>query len=84
MAYVIVADVNLIVYHYIPGPFTAAAVQARMCDADWLVPSVWKFEYVNVLATSVREKILIVEVAMDGILLLCIQGKTILKVRLGT
>lgn len=50
----IVADTNLIVYLLIDGPFSDAAQAVFDRDGVWLVPSVWSFEFLNVLATSVR------------------------------
>jgi predicted nucleic acid-binding protein len=52
---VIVADVNLVLYLLIDGPFTAAARGALRRDDAWVAPPFWRSEFVNVLATNVRE-----------------------------
>ena len=51
----IVADVNLIAYLLIDGPFTEAAKGALRRDPHWLAPVLWRHELLNILATSVRE-----------------------------
>ena len=51
----IVADTNLIAYLLIGGPFTDLAQQALQRDKDWIAPPLWKHEFLNVVATSVRE-----------------------------
>ena len=54
----IVADVNLIAYLLINGPFTSAARAALARDPHWIAPSLWRYEFLNILATSVRQKYL--------------------------
>jgi predicted nucleic acid-binding protein len=52
---VIVADDNLVLYLLIEGPFTAAARGALARDDAWVAPASWRGEFVNVLATNVRQ-----------------------------
>ena len=55
----IVADTNLVSYLLIAGEHTetARAVWAR--DPHWVLASLWRSEYLSVLATSVRAKLLL-------------------------
>jgi len=50
----IVADTNLIAYLLIAGPFSEAAQRVLDRDDQWLAPTVWHHEMLNLLATSVR------------------------------
>ncbi len=50
----IVADTNLIAYLLIEGEHTEAARRAWKRDADWSMPSLWRSEFLSVLATSIR------------------------------
>lgn len=52
----IVADTNLVAYLLIGGKYTELAQQALLRDKDWIAPPLWRHEFLNVLATSVREK----------------------------
>jgi predicted nucleic acid-binding protein len=60
----IVADTNLIAYLLIGGPFADAAQQVLLRDKDWVAPPLWRHEFLNVVATSVRERKLTEERAM--------------------
>ena len=51
----IVSEFNLIAYLYIPGKFTPLAERVAMRDPDWMAPQVWKNEFVNILATTLRK-----------------------------
>jgi predicted nucleic acid-binding protein len=53
---VIVADVNLVVYLLVDGPFTAAARNTLQKDDQWIAPASWRTEFINVMATNVRAK----------------------------
>jgi predicted nucleic acid-binding protein len=55
---VIVADTNLISYLLIQGERTAAARLAWQRDPGWLVPTLWRSEFLNVLWLSVRAGVL--------------------------
>ena len=50
----IVADTNLVAYLLIEGDRTAAAQRVRAKDQDWLLPPLWRSEFLNVLAVSTR------------------------------
>ena len=49
----IVVDVNVIAYFFIEGEKTASA--RDLLRRDWRLPALWRHEYLNVLATFVRE-----------------------------
>ena len=51
----IVADVNLIACLLIDGPLTEAARTALSRDPHWIAPVLWRHEFLNILATCVRE-----------------------------
>jgi predicted nucleic acid-binding protein len=61
---VIVADVNLILYLLIEGPFSPAARGALARDDAWVSPPSWRGEFVNVLATNVRQGLFSLDDAM--------------------
>lgn len=48
----IVADVNLIVYFLIGGLFTEEAKGVFDRDPNWVAPTIWHSELLNVLSTS--------------------------------
>ena len=50
----IVVDVNVVAYLLIAGDKTALAQQAWAKDPHWRVPTLWRHELLNVLATYVR------------------------------
>jgi len=50
----IVADTNLIAYHFIEGPLSQDAQRVRGRDADWYAPPQWQSEFLNVLWLSIR------------------------------
>jgi predicted nucleic acid-binding protein len=66
---VIVADVNVIAYLWIPGEMTGLAERALRKDSEWVVPQLWKSEFRNVLAQYYR-KGLMDQSLMDR----CLQG----------
>ena len=51
----IVVDANIIAYFFIEGDKTARARELRGREPEWRVPSLWRHEYLNVLATFARE-----------------------------
>ncbi len=61
----IVADANLLVYHFIQGVKTELARQVSEADDDWLVPALWRHGFANALAMSVREAGLSPELALS-------------------
>jgi predicted nucleic acid-binding protein len=52
---VIVVDVNVIAYLLIAGEKTADAQALRELDTDWIVPDLWRDEFLNILATYIRQ-----------------------------
>lgn len=54
----IVADANLLAYLLIPGGHTEAAEKAYELDPDWVAPTLWRSEFLNVLMSAVRARIL--------------------------
>jgi len=55
---VIIADTNLVAYLLIDGERTEAARRVRQRDPDWRLPTLWRSEFLNVLATTVRAGVL--------------------------
>ena len=51
----IVVDVNVVAYFFIEGEKTAPARDLMRRDADWRLPTLWRHEYLNVLATYARQ-----------------------------
>ena len=54
----IVVDTNVIAYRLIEGDKTALACQVEQRDNTWVVPRLWRHEFLNVLATSTRTGLL--------------------------
>ena len=50
----IVVDTNLVAYAVLEGPQTPLALQVREKDAEWRLPTLWRHEFLNVLATYVQ------------------------------
>jgi predicted nucleic acid-binding protein len=50
----IIADTNLIAYHFIDGPVTEDAQRVLGRDAEWYAPPQWQGEFLNVLWLTVR------------------------------
>lgn len=54
----IVVDANVIAYRFIVGEKTGLACQVEEKDTDWIVPALWRHEFLNILATSARSGII--------------------------
>ncbi len=54
----IVVDTNVIAYLLIEGDRTETARQIWQRDPDWYAPPLWRSEFLNVLAVSVRATVL--------------------------
>jgi predicted nucleic acid-binding protein len=54
----IVADTNLVAYLLIEGDNTPAARAVWSKDSRWMLPTLWRSEFLNVLTTSVRARVL--------------------------
>lgn len=50
----IVVDTNILAYYWLPGLHTAAALELRRSTDDWYVPTLWRSEFRNILAGSLR------------------------------
>src|SRR5437016_13423738 len=50
----IVVDTNIVVYALMEGPLTPLAVRLREYDPEWHVPTLWRHEFLNVLASYGR------------------------------
>ena len=60
----IVADVNLLAYLYLPGKFSELAEDLLLRDSDWAVPRLWRSEFSNILATYMRQDLLSLDDAL--------------------
>jgi predicted nucleic acid-binding protein len=61
----IVADTNLVAYLLIEGEKTAAARAVWAKDSRWMLPTLWRSEFLNVLTTAVRARVLTIAQAHD-------------------
>jgi len=59
----IVVDVNVLAYLYLPGPFTTAVEKLLLRDAQWAAPRLWRSEFRHILATYMRKNLLTLEQA---------------------
>lgn len=59
----IVVDVNVVAYLYLPGPFSAAAENLLSSNSEWASPRLWRSEFRNILATYMRKNLLSLEQA---------------------
>jgi predicted nucleic acid-binding protein len=62
---VIVADTNLVAYLLIEGEKTETARAVWAADSRWMLPTLWRSEFLNVLMTSVRAKVITLNQAHD-------------------
>ena len=60
----IVADTNLVCYLLIEGERTPVARKVWQQDSQWILPPLWRSEFLSVLATSVRSSILTIDQAL--------------------
>jgi predicted nucleic acid-binding protein len=61
----IVADTNLVAYLLIEGERTDLARAVWTADPRWMLPTLWRSEFLNVLTTSVRANVLTLTQAHD-------------------
>lgn len=54
----IIADTNLVSYLLIEGEQTPAARDVRRRDPDWVLPPLWRSEFLSVLTTAVRSEVI--------------------------
>lgn len=52
----IVVDTNVVSYLLLPGEHTEHARGVYQVDPAWVAPLLWRSEFRNVLATSIRER----------------------------
>lgn len=57
----IVADVNLVAFLYLPGKLSELTEDLLLRDSEWAVPRLWRSEFCNILATYMRQKLLTVD-----------------------
>jgi predicted nucleic acid-binding protein len=62
---VIVADTNLVAYLLIEGDNTDLARAVWTADPRWMLPTLWRSEFLNVLTTAVRARVLTLPQAHD-------------------
>jgi predicted nucleic acid-binding protein len=55
---VIVVDTNVIAHLYVPTPFAAAAESQLQTDPGWTAPLLRRSEFWNILAGTLRRKLL--------------------------
>jgi predicted nucleic acid-binding protein len=55
---VIVVDTNILVYALIAMPETSLVREVAAIDPDWVVPPLWKYEFISALVTLVRGRAL--------------------------
>lgn len=60
----IVADVNLVAYLYLPGKLSDRAENILLKDPEWAVPRLWRSEFSNILATYMRQDLLSLDQAL--------------------
>ena len=48
----IVVDANIVAHFFIDGGKTAMARKVREHDPHWIVPEIWRHEFLNILVTS--------------------------------
>ncbi len=54
----IVVDTNIIAYRFIQGAKTSQVLSAQQIDPVWIVPYLWRHEFLNVLSTIIRNEVL--------------------------
>ena len=61
----IIADTNLVSYLLIEGERTPSARDVRRRDPEWVVPPLWRSEFLSVLTTAVRSGVIAEEQALS-------------------
>jgi predicted nucleic acid-binding protein len=62
---VIVVDTNVICYRWMSSPHNAAAEIALAKDPHWIAPLLWRSEFRNIVALSIRKRTLTIEAGQD-------------------
>lgn len=73
----IVVDTNVVAYLMIPGDHTATAAGVFSRDPDWIVPSLWRSEFRNLLVLYIRRG----ELALTDALVLMARTEVLLGAR---
>ena len=60
----IVVDVNVVAYLYLPSKQSDAAEALLLQDDDWAAPSLWRSEFSNILVTYMRQGLLSLDEAV--------------------
>ena len=63
----IVVDTNVMVYFWVPGELTDQAVRVYRKDPGWVAPMLWRSEFLNALALSMRRGLLALEDGLEVI-----------------
>ena len=63
----IVVDTNVMVYFWVPGELTDQAVRIYRKDPGWVAPTLWRSEFLNALALSMRRGLLALEDGLEVI-----------------
>ena len=61
----ICVDTNIICYRYMGSPRSQAADAAWAKDSAWIVPALWRSEFRNALAGSIRRRTLTADEAIQ-------------------
>ena len=62
---VIAVDTNIICYYWLPSPLSRQVETLEQKDPEWIVPPLWRSEFRNALAASVRHGVLAMEDAVE-------------------
>jgi predicted nucleic acid-binding protein len=73
----IVVDTNTIAYFYIQGPRTGQAEKVWTKDSEWIAPSIWKSEFISILALCFRQGTL----SFDDALLIAEEAQLLMQER---
>jgi predicted nucleic acid-binding protein len=63
---VIVVDVNVVAYLYLPSKQSEAAEALLLQDDDWAAPTLWRSEFSNILVTYMRQGLLSLDEAVTA------------------
>jgi len=74
----IVVDTNVIAYLLIDGEHTEKVEKLRKAHAEWIAPRLWPDEFLNIVATRERTKLMSASVAGSTLELACelMEGKS--------
>lgn len=61
----IVVDVNVMAYLFLPSEFTDQAEKLMAADPDWVAPPLWRSEFRNILANYLRKGLLTLDKALE-------------------